>query len=50
MRAVFPVVTIHGCYVIDDTFVDDIPQERRELFDDFLYLQHYWRNEFMYGE
>ena len=45
MRAVFPVVTIHDCYVIDDQFVDYIPQERQELFDQFQYLQHYWRNE-----
>lgn len=48
MRQVFPVVTIHGCYVIDDQFVDYIPEERQELFEQFKYLQHYWRNEFIY--
>ena len=48
MMEVFPVVTIHGCYVIDDQFVDYIPQERQKLFNEFKYLQHYWRNEFLY--
>lgn len=49
MRQVFPVVTTHGCYVVDDQFVTAIPQERQELFNDFKYLQHYWRNNFLYG-
>lgn len=48
LRQVFPVVTTHGCYVVDGVFTDTIPAERQELFDRFLYLQHYWRNEFLY--
>ena len=48
MREVFPVVTTRGFYVVDDTFTDAIPEERRELFDEFLWLNHYWRNEFLY--
>ena len=47
MRQVFPVVTTHGCYVVDGTFTDAIPAERQELFDQFLYLQYYWTNEFI---
>ncbi len=47
MRQVFPVVTTHGCYVVDGTFTDAIPTERQELFDQFLYLQYYWTNEFI---
>ena len=47
MRQVFPVVTTHGCYVVDGDFTDSIPAARRELFDQFRYLQHYWRNEFL---
>ena len=46
-REVFPVVTTHGCYVVDGTFTDAIPAERQELFDQFLYLQYYWTNEFI---
>lgn len=49
MCQVFPVVTTHGCYVVDDQFVTAIPQERQEMFDDFKYLQHYWRTNFIYG-
>ena len=48
MREVFPVVTIHGCYVVDDVFTDTVPAEREELFRQFKYLQHYWRNEFLF--
>jgi len=48
MMEVFPVVTTRGFYVVDDTFTDTIPEERRELFDEFLWLNHYWRNEFLY--
>lgn len=48
MMEVFPVVTIHDCYVVDGVFTDSIPAERQELFDQFLYLQHYWRNEFLF--
>lgn len=47
MMEVFPVVTTHGCYVVDGRFTDEIPAERRQLFQEFLYLQHYWRNEFI---
>jgi len=48
MMEMFPVVTIHDCYVVDGVFTDAIPAERRELFEQFLYLQHYWRNEFIF--
>ena len=45
---VFPVVTTHGCYIVDGVFTDAIPAERQELFDRFLYLQYYWTNEFIF--
>ena len=38
MMEVFPVVTTHNCYVVDGVFTDAIPQERQDLFRDFLYL------------
>ena len=50
MMAVFPVVTTHDCYVVDGVFTDAIPQERQDLFRDFLYLQYYWRSEFLFEE
>ena len=48
MRRVFPVVTIHGVYVVDGVFTDAIPPERETMFREFEYLQHYWRNEFIF--
>lgn len=48
MMEVFPVVTIHDCYVVDGAFTDFIPQERKALFDQFQYLQHYWRTAFLF--
>ena len=48
LREVFPVVTTNDCYVVDGVFTTAIPEERQELFDRFLYLNHYWRNEFLY--
>lgn len=48
MMAAMPVVTTHGCYVVDGKFTDAIPREREDLFRDFQYLQHYWRSEFLF--
>jgi len=49
MRLAFPVVTTHGCYVVDGQFTDAIPASRTELFQDFLCLQYYWQNEWVEG-
>jgi len=46
----FPVVTTNGCYVVDGVFSDAVPQEREARFQDFLSLQYYWRNQFLFGE
>ena len=48
LQEVFPVVTIHGCYIVDGEFTDAIPAQRQDLFDRFLYLQYYWTHEFIY--
>ena len=48
LREVFPVVTIHGCYIVDGKFTDAIPAQRQDLFDRFLYLQYYWTHESIY--
>lgn len=48
LQEVFPVVTIHNCYIVDGVFTDAIPAERQDLFNEFLYLQYYWTNEFIF--
>lgn len=50
MMEVFPVITNIDFVVVDGVFTPDnaIPPERQELYNKFLYLQHYWRNEFQY--
>lgn len=36
------------CYVVDGVFTRDIPPEREVEFQEFLYLQKYWRNTFLF--
>lgn len=50
MMETFPVVTTNGRYVVDGALTEEIPEERQELFQEFLCLQHYWRNKFQYQE
>ena len=47
---VFPVVSIKDRYVVDGRLVEEIPPEREDLFQGLLYLQQYWRDEFLFGE
>jgi len=47
-REVFPVATTHGCYVVDGQFTDAVPDDRQEMFQEFQWVQYYWRNEFIY--
>lgn len=44
LREVFPVVSSNGWYVVDGVFTNQMPEERYELFQRFLSLQYYWRN------
>lgn len=48
MMDVFPVVTTNERYVVDGILSEQIPEERQELFQDYLYLQEYWQKEFMF--
>lgn len=48
MMEVFPIVTTTGRTMTDGVLDDQVPEERRELYRQFQYLQHYWRNEFQY--
>ena len=48
MMDVFPVVTTNGRYVVDGILSEQIPEERQELFQDYLYLQEYWQKKFMF--
>ena len=50
MMAVFPVVSIKGRYVVDGLLTDEIPPERADMFQQFLYLQQYWQDEFLFDE
>ena len=50
MMEVFPVVNTNGRYVVDGALMEEIPEERKDLWQDFLYLQRYWRTKFMYEE
>ena len=47
---IFPVVSIKDRYVVDGRLVEEIPPERGDLFQGLLYLQQYWRDEFLFGE
>ena len=46
---VFPVVTTNGYYVVDGNLTSAMPEERKQLYQEFLYLQYYWRNQFLFG-
>jgi len=48
MREVFPVVTTTGRYVVDGALTTDIPARRQELFQQFEWMQYYWRTHFLY--
>ena len=50
MRQVFPVVSTKGRTVTDGVLSDEIPEARRELYQDFLDLQYYWQQEFLYSD
>ena len=50
MMDVFPVVTTNDRYVVDGALVNEIPPQREALFRDFLYLQQYWRTEFLFHD
>lgn len=50
MMEVFPVLhTLSpGHYVVDGVFTKEVPDERKELFSDFCYLQKYWRSKYLF--
>lgn len=47
IREVFPVVTTRNFVVVDNVFTDTVPDNRKQLYQDFLYLQHYWKSEWI---
>ena len=48
MMETFPVVSTKGCYQVDGELVESIPEDRKDLFRQFLYMQYYWSREFIY--
>ena len=47
---IFPVVSIKGRYVVDGVLTETVPADRQALYQEFTYLQQYWRNEFLFGD
>ncbi len=45
---VMPVVSINWRFIIDGNFCNGIPEGRMNMYNEFLWLQYYWRNRFMY--
>ncbi len=47
-----PVITSNDFLMVDQQLltVDELSDEQRAAYRDFLYLQHYWRNEFFYRD
>lgn len=50
MRQVFPIAASTGRTMTDGVLSGEIPEQRQALYQDFQYLQHYWRNEFLYED
>ena len=48
MMETFPVVSTKGRYLVDGELVESIPEDRKDLFRQFLYMQYYWSREFIY--
>ncbi|MDE6935439.1 MAG: LTA synthase family protein [Oscillospiraceae bacterium] len=48
MMETFPVVSTKGRYQVDGELVESIPEDRKDLFRQFLYMQYYWSREFIY--
>ena len=47
---VFPVVSAYGRISVDGKLVQNIPAEYAEEFDDFRYLEYYWKTNFRYAD
>lgn len=47
---IFPVIHTFDFprYVVDGVFTEEIPPERESEFQEFLYMQKYWRNTFLF--
>lgn len=52
LMEVLPVVTSNDFLMVDGKLLteDELDQTQRESLREFLFLQHYWRNEFLYQE
>ncbi|MCI9432618.1 MAG: LTA synthase family protein [Oscillospiraceae bacterium] len=50
MMEVFPIASTTGRTMTDGVLSGRVPEERLELYRRFQYLQHYWRNEFLYQD
>lgn len=48
IMGVMPVVSTKWKFVFDGNFCNGIPEEHAKMYNKFLYLQYYWRNNFLY--
>lgn len=45
----FQVVTTNGRYMVDGVLTAGIPESLGKSFQDFCFLQYYWKTKFLYG-
>lgn len=46
---IMPVVSTNWNFIIDGNFCNGIPGEYMDTYNQFICLQYYWRNHFLYG-
>ncbi len=49
LMEVFPVVTTTGYFVADGTLTGIIPESRQKLYQNFQFIQQYWRTNWQYA-
>lgn len=45
----FPVATTNGRYIADGVLTTEVPENLRNSFRDFTFLQYYWKTNFLSG-
>lgn len=49
-RETFPVVSTYGRISVDGALVQNIPADRVKQYNDFRYLEYYWKTNFRYAD
>lgn len=45
---IMPVVSTNSDYIIDGNYCHEVPEEQMDIYNRFLYLQYYWRDNFIF--